>query len=254
MAAGVWQNKVQCDEAEKVYYERLYGRQAATGQQPGPAIPATTGSLTQQIAQARQHIQNSLQAVEQAGQDKAFRAKFAKLEGENTELKKVTEELKKLVVTLTKRVEQLEKGGVIAASVENCKDPQDSEDDVDLFGSDDDEEDEEKARITAERLKAYHEKKSKKPAVIAKTSVLFDVKPWDDETNMTALKDSCLSIAMDGLVWGASKLVPVGYGINKLQIMCTVEDEKVSIEELGEKMEAFDDFVQSVDVAAMNKI
>jgi hypothetical protein len=28
----------------------------------------------------------------------------------------------------------------------------------------------------AERLKAYSEKKSKKPALIAKTSVLFDVK------------------------------------------------------------------------------
>jgi hypothetical protein len=29
---------------------------------------------------------------------------------------------------------------------------------------------------------------------------------------------------------------------------------KVSIEELGEKMEGFEDYVQSVDVAAMNKI
>merc|ERR1712079_773757 len=34
-----------------------------------------------------------------------------------------------------------------------------------------DEDDEEKKRITEERLKAYHEKKSKKPALIAKTSV-----------------------------------------------------------------------------------
>merc|ERR1712012_822349 len=32
--------------------------------------------------------------------------------------------------------------------------------------------DDEKKRITEERLKAYHEKKSKKPALIAKTSVL----------------------------------------------------------------------------------
>ena len=46
----------------------------------------------------------------------------------------------------------------------------------------------------------------------------------------------------------------MGYGIQKLQIMCTVEDEKVSIEELGEKMQEFEDYVQSVDVAAMNKI
>ena len=42
----------------------------------------------------------------------------------------------------------------------------------------DEEETEEKKRITEERLKAYHEKKSKKAAVIAKTSVLLDVKVW----------------------------------------------------------------------------
>merc|ERR1711953_384808 len=130
----------------------------------------------------------------------------------------------------------------------------DDDDDVDLFGSDDEEDDAEKKRITEERLKAYNEKKAKKPKVIAKTSVLFDVKPWDDETDMEAMKTACKSIEMDGLVWGATKLVPVGYGINKLQIMCTVEDEKVSIEELGEKMQEFEDYVQSVDVAAMNKI
>merc|ERR1712033_138349 len=130
----------------------------------------------------------------------------------------------------------------------------DDDDDVDLFGSDEEEDDEEKKRITEERLKAYNEKKAKKPKVIAKTSVLFDVKPWDDETDMEAMKKACVSIEMDGLLWGASKLVPVGYGINKLQIMCTVEDDKVSIEELSEKMTEFEDFVQSVDVAAMNKI
>merc|ERR1712242_104866 len=127
-------------------------------------------------------------------------------------------------------------------------------DEVDLFGSDEEEDDEEKKRITEERLKAYNEKKAKKPKVIAKTSVLFDVKPWDDETDMEAMKEACKAIEMEGLVWGATKLVPVGYGIQKLQIMCTVEDEKVSIEELSEKMEEFEDYVQSVDVAAMNKI
>merc|ERR1711971_906301 len=118
----------------------------------------------------------------------------------------------------------------------------DDDDDVYLFGSSDEEESEEKKRITEERLKAYHEKKSQKKAVIAKTSVLLDVKPWDDETDM------------DGLLWGASKLIPIGYGIKKLQVMCTVEDDKVSIEELSEKIEEFEDFVQSCDVNAMNKI
>lgn len=130
----------------------------------------------------------------------------------------------------------------------------DEEEDIDLFGSDDEEEDAEAARVREERIKAYTDKKSKKPALIAKTSVLLDVKPWDDETDMGALTNAVKSVEMDGLTWGATKLVPVGYGIKKLTIMCTVVDDKVSIEELQEKIEAFEDFVQSCDVAAMNKI
>merc|ERR1712168_559737 len=130
----------------------------------------------------------------------------------------------------------------------------DDDDDVDLFGSDEEEDDEEKKRITEERLKAYAEKKAKKPALIAKTSVLLDVKPWDDETSLDAMLAAVKSIEMEGLLWGANKLVPVGYGINKLQVMCVVEDAKVSIDELQEKISDFEDFVQSVDVAAMNKI
>merc|ERR1711893_131888 len=62
------------------------------------------------------------------------------------------------------------------------------------------EDDEEKKRITEERLAAYHAKKAKKPKVIAKTNVLFDVKPWDDETDMEAMKKACVSIEMDGLL------------------------------------------------------
>ena len=88
----------------------------------------------------------------------------------------------------------------------------------------------------------------------AKTSVLLDVKPWDDETLMDEILKCVKSIEMEGLVWGANKLVPMGYGIKKLQIMCVVEDEKVSIDELQEKIQDFEDFVQSCDVAAMNKI
>lgn len=114
--------------------------------------------------------------------------------------------------------------------------------------------DKEAEKIREERLKAYNEKKSKKPALIAKSSIVLDVKPWDDETDMKEMEVKVRSIQMDGLVWGASKLVPVGYGINKLQIMCVVEDEKVSVDLLVETIQEFEDFVQSVDIAAFNKI
>lgn len=188
--------------------------------------------------------------------DMALASKLSALELENKALKKVTENLQGLISRLESRVAALEGGKPAAApaAAAPAAAADDDDDDVDLFGSDEEEDDAEKARVTAERLKAYAEKKAKKPALIAKTSVLFDVKPWDDETDMNAMLAACKGIEMDGLVWGASKLVPVGYGINKLQLMCVVEDEKVSIDELQEKMTEFEDFVQSVDVAAMNKI
>lgn len=130
----------------------------------------------------------------------------------------------------------------------------DDDDDVDLFGSEDEEENAEAARIREERVAAYAAKKSKKPALIAKSSVLLDVKPWDDETDMKKMEECVRTIHWDGLLWGAAKLVPVGYGINKLQIMCVIEDEKISTDELTEKIEEFEDYVQSVDIAAFNKI
>eukprot|EP00088_Acartia_fossae_P057147 TRINITY_DN6663_c0_g1_i3.p1 TRINITY_DN6663_c0_g1~~TRINITY_DN6663_c0_g1_i3.p1 ORF type:complete len:232 (+),score=86.04 TRINITY_DN6663_c0_g1_i3:80-775(+) len=222
-----WQNKAACEDAERLYYQKLSG--------------CKVDNLTSGLS---------------ASEEMALMQKLGALEVENKQLKKVTDDLKALVLSLTARVETLE-GGKPSGGAKSAPAPaaaDDDDDDVDLFGSDDEEDDAEKKRITEERLKAYNEKKAKKPKVIAKTSVLFDVKPWDDETDMDAMKDACKSIEMDGLTWGATKLVPVGYGINKLQIMCTVEDEKVSIEELGEKMAEFEDFVQSVDVAAMNKI
>jgi elongation factor 1-beta len=129
----------------------------------------------------------------------------------------------------------------------------DDDDDVDLFGSDE-EDDEEAERIKAERVAAYAAKKSNKPALIAKSSILLDVKPWDDETDMKQLEDAVRTVTMDGLIWGASKLVPVGYGIKKLQICCVIEDDKVSVDDLQEKIQEFEDFVQSVDIAAFNKI
>merc|ERR1712088_1110403 len=113
------------------------------------------------------------------------------------------------------------------------------DDDVDLFGSDDEEDDEEAERIKAERIAAYNARKSakedKKGKVIAKSNLILDIKPWDDETPM-------------------AKLVAIGYGIKKLQITCVIEDDKVSTDDLEEQITANEDHVQSVDIVAFNKI
>uniref|UniRef100_A0A2K5D2V4 Elongation factor 1-delta n=1 Tax=Aotus nancymaae TaxID=37293 RepID=A0A2K5D2V4_AOTNA len=105
------------------------------------------------------------------------------------------------------------------------------DDDIDLFGTNNEEEDKEAAQLREEWLQQYMEKKAKKPAPVAKSSILLDVKSWDDETDMAQLEACVHSIQLDGLVWGASKLVPVGYEITK-----------------------FEEHVQRVNITAFNKI
>jgi elongation factor 1-beta len=128
------------------------------------------------------------------------------------------------------------------------------DDDFELFGSDDEQADEEADRVKAERLAAYEAKKSTKTAIIAKSNIVLDVKPWDDETDMNKLEECVRSVQCDGLLWGASKFVPLAYGIKKLQITCVVEDDKVGTDYLEEEITKFEDYIQSVDIAAFNKI
>ena len=60
---------------------------------------------------------------------------------------------------------------------------------------------------------------------------------------------------MDGLIWKTEyKKEPIAYGVFKLLIGCVIEDDKVSTDDLQEKIEAFEDLVQSVDIKAFNKI
>jgi len=132
------------------------------------------------------------------------------------------------------------------------------DDDVDLFGSDDEEEDAEAEKLKAERIAAYNARKAakedKKGKVIAKSNIIIDVKPWDDETDMKKLEENVRTITMDGLLWGTGKLVAIGYGIKKLQITCVIEDDKVSTDDLEDQIVGFEDFVQSMDIVAFNKI
>lgn len=68
---------------------------------------------------------------------------------------------------------------------------------------------------------------------------------------MSKLEESVRSVQMDGLLWGASKLVPVGYGIKKLQINCVVEDDKVGTDILEEEITKFEDLVSNRRLGAM---
>ncbi|CAI5496285.1 unnamed protein product [Closterium sp. Naga37s-1] len=81
---------------------------------------------------------------------------------------------------------------------------EEDDDDLDLFGE---ATEEEKAAAAEREAKAAASGKKKESG---KSSVLLDVKPWDDETDMAKLEAAVRKVQMDGLLWGASKLVPVG--------------------------------------------
>ncbi|XP_057767480.1 elongation factor 1-delta-like [Salvia miltiorrhiza] len=130
-------------------------------------------------------------------------------------------------------------------------DDDDDDDDVDLFG----EETEEEKKASEERAAAA--KAAGKKKVVGKSSIVLDIKPWDDETDMKKLEEEVRKVQQEGLLWGASKLVPVGYGIKKLQIMITIVDDLVSVDNLIEDYltaEPLNEYVQSVDIVAFNKI
>jgi len=224
-----------------------------------PVQGNVSSPLIDEISTMRANIKSQLQSV---GSGVPFSdSRVSKLQEENESLRCLIVQVSKNLADLQKRVEQLEAGHSVVLNEANKKEANegddDDDDDFDLFGDDDDDDEEETEEEKTKRealLAKYHEKKAKKPVLIAKSNIILDVKPWDDETDMEALEQKVRIIEMDGLLWGNSKLVPLAYGIKKLQISCVVEDDKVGSDILSEKITEFEDFVQSVDVAAFNKI
>ncbi|NWU31239.1 EF1D factor, partial [Dyaphorophyia castanea] len=277
----IWFEKYKYDDAERRFYEQMNGPMGSSSRQQENGA----STILRDIARARENIQKSLAGSTSttssgaAGDQNELLSRISHLEVENQNLRSVVADLQMAIFKLESRLNALEKSSTShqpspvpptqkvepfsvpskkvelpAKKAEPAAAEEDEDDDIDLFGSDDEEEDQEAAKVREERLRQYAEKKAKKPGLIAKSSILLDVKPWDDETDMAKMEECVRSIHMDGLVWGASKLVPVGYGIKKLQIQCVVEDEKVGTDILEEEITKFEDYVQSVDIAAFNKI
>lgn len=266
---SVWTDKHLYDDAERIYYENLA---------KGNITNVAQISLAGEVAKARERIKQSLENVDDikiaASSNVDVQNKLASVVEKVETLSKDFEELRTAFLSLEKLVRGVSSGQIAAAVSEPnvCKKPEptnvckkpvaaakppakkEDDDDVDLFGSESEDEDEEAEKIKAQRVADYAARKSKKPVLIAKSNIILDVKPWDDETDMKELEKEVRNVSMDGLVWGASKLVPLAYGIHKLQISCVVEDDKVSVDELQEKLQEIEDYVQSVDIAAFNKV
>ncbi|XP_056453815.1 elongation factor 1-delta-like isoform X3 [Gadus chalcogrammus] len=230
---NIWFDKHRYDDAERCFYEGANGSPAQSSSKSGD--------------QDTKGKQMDYQSMQKEIED--MRALIRVLESRVTSLEKTQTTAAPAPCVQAAKVQTAPQRKAV---VDEDDDDDDDDDDLDLFGSDD--EDAETLRIKQERIDAYAAKKSKKPALIAKSSILLDVKPWDDETDMVKLEECVRSVQADGLLWGASKLLPVGYGIRKLQINCVVEDDKVGTDLLEEEITKFEDYIQSVDVAAFNKI
>ena len=153
------------------------------------------------------------------------------------------------------QVQLLPNGESLEEAVEEEKKKED-DDDLDLFG-DDDEEDAEAAKKAAEKAKEAAAGKKKKKEVIAMSLVMLEVKPLDSETNLDDLAQKIFKeITQPGLFWKTEyKKEPIAFGIEKLIIGFSCEDEKVSVDnDVVEKIEAMEDVVQSVEIQAFNKI
>lgn len=62
---------------------------------------------------------------------------------------------------------------------------------------------------------------------------MFEIKPLDSETDLDVVAKRVLGIKKDGVYWKTEfKKVPVAFGIFKLIMGVTVEDEKVSVDGL----------------------
>ena len=122
-----------------------------------------------------------------------------------------------------------------------------ADDDFDLFGGP------EEPQPQAEVKKPEVVKKKKD--TVAKSIVIFDVKVYEQEQDLNELAKRILNIVMDGLVWRPKyDIIDVAYGMNKLQMGCVIEDDKVLTDDLFEKILVWEDEVQSVDISSFQKL
>ncbi|GAB5031927.1 ef-1 guanine nucleotide exchange domain-containing [Nannochloropsis oceanica] len=133
------------------------------------------------------------------------------------------------------------------------------DEDMDLFGDDDEEEAAKPTLSRAEQvaaMKAEKEAKEKANKKRDRSQIVLEVKPTDTEVNLDELYMTIKKeISPSGLTWGEGyNKSPVAYGIFKLIISMVVFDDEVSIDDVVDKIEAMDDQVQSVDINSFNKL
>jgi len=113
------------------------------------------------------------------------------------------------------------------------------------------------AKAAALKAEADAKKGTTKKAekAVEKSLVVLEVKPWEADTDLEMVWREIIKFQKEGLVWGETfKLEPVAYGIKKLVMTCAIVDSLIVMDDVTDAIEAIDQYVQSVQVASMNKI
>ena len=132
------------------------------------------------------------------------------------------------------------------------KEEEENLDDMDLFGE---ETEEDKKRKEEMKKKNQEKKKKEKKKPVDKSHVILEIKGWEEGQDLESLAKKIIStIQKDGLQWNTGyKLEEVAFGIKKLVIAFLAEDDKVSVQEITDELESWEDEIQSVDVVSFNK-
>jgi elongation factor 1-beta len=135
-------------------------------------------------------------------------------------------------------------------------DEAEEDDDMDLFGSDDDDEweaeMEKRAKEAQDRIDARNAAKGKDTA--GKSMIVLDIKVWDDTIDLDALAKAVANIELNGCTWGEPKKVAVAFGMFKLSQPVVVVDDLCGVDDLEGAIMELEDLVQSVDVVSFNKL
>jgi len=197
------------------------------------------------------------------------------------QLEKDNNAIKNELQTALNRLDQL--GGSPAeassskpAANDDDDEEEEEEEDEDDAGSasdsdDSDSEDEATKKKKAAALAAYQAKKAAKaatkPKKIQKSMVTIDIKHYEKvskETLLALYEKIKKHIAPEGLVWGQKcETIEIGFGILKLRITMTINDDLISTDAIQEQLSADDgddedspfyEDIQSTDIVSFNKL
>lgn len=93
-----------------------------------------------------------------------------------------------------------------------------------------------------------------------KSTIVLDVKPKSADIDFNLMEKAIRNLKFDGVNFGASKIEEIGYGIKKLELMITLDDDKVDWGEVERSILHLKDevshsnFASSLEIQSWNKL